>query len=140
MERQKAEDSLRKINPKIIKPVGFSQDKVANKYWNKIIKDCEELELLCELDADILAEYCKILSRLRKLEKIVEKVEDIDTYNKIMGGIRADQRNLLAYATKLGLTPESRARLAYKKSQQEEIDPEEDLYGSTKIIFNASGY
>ena len=42
--------------------------------------------------------------------------------------LQSIEREILSYASKLGLTPESRARLAKRIAEQDEDDPDGDLF------------
>lgn len=137
--REAAEKSLERENVNLTKPRGFTKDKKANQHWNRIVKQFEGIELLDDLDSDALARYCKILSRIDSLEAELESAEEFVYREKIMVRIESAERSQMSYASKLGLTPESRTRLAKKKAQEKPVDPEDDLYGGMEVISCASG-
>lgn len=136
--RKEAEKSLTRSETNIKKPRNFTKDKVANYYWNKTIKDFEEVNLLDNLDADALATYCKVLSRMEQLEEALADADTSTERERIIMRLESAERTQLSYASKLGLTPESRVRLAKKKAQPKEADAEEDLYGGMQVIDCAS--
>jgi P27 family predicted phage terminase small subunit len=120
------------------KPKLIIQDKAAGKHWSRILKAMEGLEIIDILDTDTLAIYCAKLARRDTLQAAYLKWRDLyddDPENatlKIMIGLSSElqsiERDLLTYASKLGLTPESRVRLAKRLAEQEEYDPDADLF------------
>ena len=120
------------------KPKLIIQDKAAGKHWSRILKAMEGLEIIDILDTDTLAIYCAKLARRDTLQAAYLKwrsLYDDDPENatlKIMIGLSSElqsiERDLLTYASKLGLTPESRVRLAKRLAEQEEYDPDADLF------------
>ena len=123
---------------KLRKPKHIAQDKAAGRHWNDTIKDLEALAILDRADSDTLAAYCEILSHadaLREDEKRLAELweaENSVTVYKALTGVRRDilalRNQQLNYATKLGLTPEARARLAKRAADPEDIDPDADLF------------
>lgn len=123
---------------KLKKPKLIIQDKAAGKHWNRILKDMDGLEILDVLDTDALAIYCAKLARrddlqARYLLAREQNEEELDsdalkTMFALTAELQAVERDLLTYANKLGLTPESRARLAKRLAEQETDDPDSDLF------------
>lgn len=124
---------------KIKKPALLKTDKAASRHWARIVKDMAGLDILDALDADALGIYCAKLARRddlqqRYLEARGNYGEEPDkTTLRLMislsAEIQAIERDLLAYASKLGLTPESRIRFAKRIAEQEESDdPDWDLF------------
>ena len=124
------------------KPKLIIQDKAAGKHWSRILKAMDGLEIIDVLDTDVLAIYCAKLSRRDELqaEYLQQRerlAQESDSSTKIMiiklvislsSELQSIERDLLAYASKLGLTPESRVRLAKRMAEQEEYDPDGDLF------------
>ena len=120
------------------KPKLISQDKTASRHWARILKDMQDLEILDVLDTDALAIYCAKLSRrdrlqleyLMRMEKNPEELDlnVIRSSVKLSEALQSAEREILAYASKLGLTPESRVRLAKRLADQEDADPDADLF------------
>lgn len=120
------------------KPKLIIQDKAAGKHWSRILKAMDGLEIIDVLDTDVLAIYCAKLSRRDELQAqyLVQRehyaANPDSTTLKLMVSISSElqsiERDLLAYASKLGLTPESRVRLAKRMAEQEEYDPDGDLF------------
>ena len=135
-ERETAEAMLPSRAPK--RPKLIIQDKAAKKHWNRILKDMEGLDIIDVLDTDALAIYCAKLARRDDLQARYlawRDRYDADPDNatlKVMIGLsdslQSIEREILSYASKLGLTPESRARLAKRIAEQDEDDPDGDLF------------
>ena len=123
---------------KLKKPKLITLDKAAGKHWARILKDMDGLEILDVLDTDALAIYCAKLARRDDLQakylQVRAKYEEdganatLKTMIDLSGELQSVERDLLAYASKLGLTPESRARLARRLAEQEAGDPDDDLF------------
>ena len=118
------------------KPTLITQDKAASRHWARILKDMQDLEILDVLDTDTLAIYCAKLSRRDRLQEeylrlIAAEELDLNVIRssvKLSEALQSAEREILAYASKLGLTPESRVRLAKRLADQEDADPDADLF------------
>ncbi len=120
------------------KPRLLVKDVAAGKHWSRILAAMEGMEIIDILDTDVLAIYCAKLARRDDLQAQYLRVRglydtdpDIPTLKlmvSLSGELQSIERELLAYASKLGLTPESRARLAKRLAEQEEYDPDADLF------------
>ena len=118
------------------KPKLITQDKAASRHWARILKDMQDLEIIDVLDTDALAIYCAKLSRRDRLqEEYLQLVaaENLDlnvirSSVKLSEALQSAEREILTYASKLGLTPESRVRLAKRLADQEDADPDADLF------------
>lgn len=120
------------------KPRLILRDKAAGKHWSRILHAMDGLEIIDVLDTDALSIYCAKLARRDDLQ--TKYLQQRDAYAehpdnatlKVMivlsSELQSIERDLLAYASKLGLTPESRARLAKRMAEQEEYDPDADLF------------
>lgn len=123
---------------KLKKPKLITQDKAALKHWNRIVRDMQGLDILDVLDTDALAIYCAKLARRDDLQAQYLAWRDrydedpVNATLKVMIGLsdslQSVERDVLSYANKLGLTPESRARLAKRLAEQDEDDPDGDLF------------
>lgn len=129
---------------KLVPPVLMKKDAAASRYWKSILKRMDGLDLLDDLDSDALGVYCVMLSRYEALGKLRKTfaAQDVDemtpkelidftaSLNALESKLQALERNLLAFAEKLGLTPSGRARLAARRAEAEdEADPNSDLFG-----------
>lgn len=120
------------------KPKLLKEDKAAAAHWTRILKTMQGVDILDSLDADILGIYCAKLSRRDELQQIylghrAAYADDHDmlTLKSMLAvgdDLQAIERELLSYAGKLGLTPESRARLARRLADQEDEEPDGDLF------------
>lgn len=130
---------------KLKKPSFVSGNRQTNAYWNQILKRMEGLALLDDLDSEMLAGYCSMLSRrdetILLVSQLTERMGVVDMepdetlaamskLNGLHGKLRTLDRTLLQYAEKLGLTPSGRVRLAQKRAQAAtDQDPDSDLFG-----------
>ncbi len=131
--RQKASQKTQRKNVKLIRPSWLDTEGV--KVWKKITKDMAGLEIFDDVDADLLAVYCDTVSKYRQCNAKIQE-EGFMTVNKqnteeVSAYVKAAQtymRLMMTYSDKLGLNPQSRARLA-KKIAEEESDPNADMFG-----------
>lgn len=74
--RQQAEaDTIPKREKLKLKKPGFVKDDPrANGYWNQILKRMEGLTLLDDLDSEMLAGYCSMLSRRDQTTVLINKL------------------------------------------------------------------
>ena len=124
---------------KVKRPARIGKDPVAKQYWAQILKDMEELSILDALDANALAIYCEKCARRDEFQAYYQELraqyaehpsaELITLMIKLDGLIKGSEDAILSYASKLGLTPESRNRMAKRIADQEtEEDPDWDLF------------
>ncbi len=133
-KRSAAEDSLRRSDTNLQMPEYLQTDKNAVVFWDKTIREASEIVLYDTTDIDTLATYCKLMSRILYLNKqfdsIVASGRMLDEDDMpLLRELRQQESLQKQYAVALGLTPESRARLARKRSIPEAKDPYDDLYG-----------
>lgn len=125
--RLQAESSFSRPKVSLRPPDRVKGDLVAFKYWRDTIKRMKGISLLDDLDTDMLAAYCVQSSVRDRLydAMIQEGIADQDTVKLI----QSQERLIISYANKLGLTPESRMRLAKKRAEEKTIDPDADMFG-----------
>lgn len=150
-ERQARADAEAEIMPersvvKLKPPAYVRNDKVAAKYWRGILKRMEGISLLDDLDTEILAVYCSMLSRRDATQAMYAKlladaeVAELDSeaivaalgkMDGILQKLQGQERSILQYADKLGLTPAGRVSLARKRAAKVAADGGEndDLFG-----------
>jgi phage terminase small subunit len=123
-------------------------DERGKKYWEDILKRMEGVELLDDLDTEVLGVYCAMLSRRDATGKLLsvlhKEIRDqmknganaealaalADKLDKLTGKLQGQERTILQYADKLGLTPAGRVSLARKRAAKAAEDtPEGDLFG-----------
>ena len=134
VERRKAAaQKLKRKKPAKLKvPMWF--DDAARQVWKKTLKDMAAFDILDKVDEEVLAIYCDAVARYREAT-IKVREEGYTTINaqgteSVSPYVRAAQsyaRIMMQYADKLGLNPNSRARLA-KKIADEGPDPNADLF------------
>lgn len=132
--RQQAEEAFlpsRTLTP----PTGFSKKTPERKIWDRVIQDMDGYKILDRLDTDVMEIYCRQLVRLKLLRDMFDKMASgaDGTYTSkallsLSAEIKGLEGTILSYATKLGLTPESRARLARNAAEVPEDDPDGDLF------------
>ena len=134
--REAQEDKLPSRPPK--KPKLLKNDKAATAHWTRILKTIQGVDILDTLDSDILGIYCAKLARRDELQEIylghrATYAVDHDrlTLKSMLAvgdDLQAIERELLNYASKLGLTPESRARLSRRLAEQGDGEADDDLF------------
>lgn len=122
----------------------MSGDEAARGYWRSILRRMEGLAILDDLDAEILAAYCETMSRKDALSSLCRELmaraksepdvemqfELISSIDSVLVRLQAHEKSILSYADKLGLTPESRIRLARKQAAKDaEPGAVDDLFG-----------
>ena len=131
--RQQAEAEVMPDRPEganLKKPRLMGKDAAAARYWRVVLSRMDGLDILDDLDSEMLATYCVMLSRYERLSGKVRELDDVEKLSAMEGKLQALERNLLQYAEKLGLTPSGRARLAAKRAENAgEEDPDADLFG-----------
>ena len=100
----------------------------ARRIWNRVLSDMAGYDILDRLDTDALEIYCKQLVRLQDLRRLLDNAVGYKDTVELSREVRGLEATILTYASKLGLTPESRVRLAKRAAEQEEYDPDADLF------------
>ena len=117
-------------------PAGFNKKTAERRIWDRVISDMEGYKILDRLDADVLEIYCRQQVRLRMLQNMLDRMingEDGKLTSKafldLLTKIKDLEGTILNYAGRLGLTPESRARLAKNAAQPDPDEEDGDLFG-----------
>jgi len=100
----------------------------ARKIFEATKKKIKSLELLDNVDADLLAVYCDAQVHYQEMTRQIHAAENgqpID--DEIIKQAQSWARLISAYAEKLGLTPNARARLAKKRAEKRPLDEFEQL-------------
>jgi phage terminase small subunit len=116
--RQSAAEEIQREQVKLRVPDWLNDE--ARKVWRRIVDQTKGWTLLDNVDELMLANYCMLTVKFRKLDGLDEMSdEQIKAY-------QAYARLLANYADKLGLTPGGRARWAKKKAEKKlsEFDAE----------------
>lgn len=146
--RAEAEAAVMPIRPQLeLKPPNYVKtDTKAKRYWLEIVKRMEGVSILDALDGEVLAVYCTMLSRRDATHQLFAKLlkdskaKDVDPetqaailgkMDSLMTKLQGQERAILQYADKLGLTPSGRVHLARKRAAQAtgEVDADDDLFG-----------
>lgn len=121
-------------------------DRAALRYWTQVLDRLAtaNVELLDDLDSEVLGLYCSMLSRRDRTCKMYKKLASLTKtkgldvaelldltaqMQDLDSQLRSQERLILQYADRLGLTPASRAGLAKKKAAEAADDPDADLFG-----------
>lgn len=151
--RAEAEDSVMPNRPGVsLKPPAYvREDKGAAKYWRGILKRMEGISLLDDLDTEILAVYCSLLARRDATQALLDDLMEASSSEKLRGEdkmtilgrmdslmvkLQGQERSILQYADKLGLTPSGRVQLARKRASTVAggAADDNDLYGDREVI------
>ena len=143
--REEAERSVmpeRSDGADLTKPIKGCTGSAAT-YWRTIIKRLDGVLLLDELDRETLGIYCQMLARRDRLNRLCEKllaaavkedaeamsVEATNRLDALTVKLATLERNIMAYADKLGFTPQSRVRLAQKRAAAAAGNEDADFFG-----------
>ncbi len=124
---------------KLRRPRLLTGDKPAAKHWSRILRDMEGTGILDVLDSDALGIYCAKLARrddlqarylaLRDAHADAQNAMSAKTMIALSAELQSAEAQLLSYASKLGLTPDSRLRMARRSAVPDDADPNSDLFG-----------
>jgi phage terminase small subunit len=123
--RKRSESALSRDKVALYAPARVKSDIVAARYWRDTIRRMRGISLLDNLDTDMLASYCLQCS-IRDVLSLSFRRLPLD---ETLKSLQSQERLILSYANKLGLTPESRMRLAKKASEERPVDPDADMFG-----------
>ena len=112
---------------------------VERQIWDQVMKDMQGYDILDVLDCDTLGLYCAKLARWRELQDEYQALRkrqreqggsafELKTMAAVSAELQSLENGILTYATKLGLTPDGRARLARRIAEQQEQDEYGDLF------------
>lgn len=127
-----AEKLTRKKKVNLKMPAWLDED--AQSVWKKTVKDMKGFDIFDKIDEDVLATYCDAVARYRQATLLVKAfgLTEINSQgnNVVSANVKAQQsyaRLMTQLAAQLGITANSRARLA-KKIAEEGADPNADLF------------
>ncbi len=120
----------------LVKPSWLTQSR-GGKYWDSILLRMEGTAILDDLDGEMLAIYCSMLSERDALQKDLNRARkkdqklDMDLILALSKQLNAKDAKIRDFANDLGCTPSGRIRLATKRAAQaaESTDPNGDLFG-----------
>lgn len=132
--RARAEQSLKRTARVTLRmPAWLGED--ARKVWNGVKRKLRGIDLLDNLDADLLAIYCDAVAHYQTVSRKIHADAALD--DELVKQAQAWARLASAYAEKLGLSPNSRARLAKKRAQTEPPDELEQLLNDVHDYVNS---
>ena len=129
---------------KLKAPAYVKRDRAAAKYWRATLERMEGITLLDDLDTEMLAVYCTMLSRRDSMNELCrqllaeaeggdldaeQRLEAVSKLDALMSKLQGQERTILQYADKLGLTPSGRVRLARKRAEAREVTEDDELFG-----------
>lgn len=131
--REKAEEMFQREEKGAIQmPDYLTRDIEGMRVWGQVLSDADDFGLFDKLDAETLGTYCSTISRIatlrRKYLECISGDGDVSDILDISKELRLLEAQQLSYASKMGLTPESRLRLAHKAAA-ESADSGDDFYG-----------
>ena len=122
----------------LIRPKWLTKTK-GGSYWDSILARMEGTAILDDLDAEMLAIYCSMLSERDALQKDLNRAWvktkgqelDMDLILSLSKQLNAKDSKIRDFANDLGCTPSGRIRLATKRAAQaaESAEPNGDLFG-----------
>lgn len=122
--RKESEKAVTRQTVRLTPPKYLKNDEAALGYWKKTIKRMRGISLLDDVDTEMLAIYCQLLSRR---DLLVTRYAEVSLDDNLKN-LQAQERLIVQYADKLGLTPNGRARLAKKRAEERKVDPNADLF------------
>lgn len=128
----------------LVPPKWLKKDKAATALWKHILERMEDVCILDDLDSEILAVYCSMMSRRDVMDALCRglmkelgkkesgddtKLELVGKLDGLLSKLQSHEKTVLQYAEKLGLTPASRVNLARKRAVQAASETGDDLFG-----------
>ena len=126
--RQKFEAEISRKKVRLNIPDYVKDSPRAKDYWKKTVSRMRGIALLDDVDTDTLGGYCCSLALRDALRKEADECQFADDRQGIIKTLQAQERLVIAYADKLGLTPAARVRLAKTRAQEREVEPDADLF------------
>lgn len=133
-KKELEEQEIRNLNKSQLgKPPTWLRDSQAKKEWKRLNKELEEISVICNLDYNNLGAYCNAYSFYVQTFKKLEKQPLITEFTNKAGATNFVENPLIniqikysqemkKYATLLGLTIDSRLKIASIKNQNNQND------------------
>ena len=130
--RQLAESQLKRNKRVYIKAPAWLGDD-ARVVFERTKAKLRGLEILDDVDADVLALYADAVA---KYQQTIKEIKPDDM--KSILAAQAWSRLALSFAEKLGISPNARARLAKKRTEQQAPDDLEQLLSDVSEYVNGA--
>lgn len=127
--RERAEQGLQRSTRVVLRAPAWLNDD-ARRVWDGVKRKLRGIDLLDNLDTELLAIYCDAVAQY---QVIVQNKPLSDEQTK---QAQSWARLVASYAEKLGLSPNSRARLAKKKAEREAPDEMAQLLDDVSEFVN----
>ena len=115
------EQEIRNLNKnQLAKPPTWLRDSTAKKEWKRLNKELEEISVICNLDYNNLGAYCNAYSFYVQATKELDKEPLIRIQLKYY-------EEMKKFASLLGLTIDSRLKIATIKNQNNQNDLVDDF-------------
>ena len=115
------EQEIRNLNKnQLAKPPTWLRDLTAKKEWKRLNKELEEISVICNLDYNNLGAYCNAYSFYVQATKELDKEPLIRIQLKY-------SEEMKKFASLLGLTIDSRLKIATIKNQNNQNDLVDDF-------------
>lgn len=130
-ERMEQEKQLSRDTVRLKPHKRLRDNKFAYAYWKDTVKRMRGISLLDDVDIDMLAVYCEGMARRDELSDQFDAIpyEKVKDKTNALISLQQQEKLVLSYAEKLGLTPAGRARLAKKRAQERPIDDTVSMFG-----------
>lgn len=137
--RQDAEEHVMPTRAITKRPRYIRAKSREQKIWDKVLAGMKGYDILDLLDADTLGLYCSKLARWEEIEHAYSQLreryredgyqgKDLKLLASLSSELQSLEAGILTYATKLGLTPDGRARLARRLADQQAPGADDDLF------------
>ncbi len=133
------EQEIRNLNKnQLAKPPTWLRDSTAKKEWKRLNKELEEISVICNLDYNNLGAYCNAYSFYVQATKELDKEPLITEFTNKAGATNFIENPLIRiqlkyseemkkFASLLGLTIDSRLKIATIKNQNNQNDLVDDF-------------
>lgn len=108
----------------------------ARLVWKHTLKAMAEFDILDKVDGEALAIYCDAVEKVRTLNKKINAegftiigAKGIEVVSPYVTASQKYTALIMQYADKLGISADSRARLANKLGNEDEDDDDADMFG-----------
>lgn len=128
-EKKRTEQLVKTGSEQLNKPPSWLRNAVAKKEWNRLLKEFDKMEILSNLDYNNLGMYCNSFSSLVEITEEMKgkKFADGIAANPLVNVQLKYSEELRRYASTLGLTIDSRLKMASLKISTEKNKIEDEF-------------